>query len=111
MSSRSDQAYLKDILEACQRACAYTADMTFEQFLTDTKTQDAVIRNVEIIGEAIKQLTDAVTERHTDIPWSQAARMRDRLIHHYFGINLDVVWSVIREDLPVLRQQIQEIVD
>lgn len=84
--------------------------MTYEQFLADTRTQDAVIRNIEIIGEAIKQLSESLTEQYPSIPWSSAARMRDRVIHHYFGVNLDVVWSVVKEDLPSLQNQIADIV-
>lgn len=110
MSNRSYQAFLKDILEACDRARSYTENMTYEQFLADTRTQDAVIRNIEIIGEAIKQLPESLRETYPDVSWANAARMRDRLIHHYFGMNLDVVWSVVRQDLPVLYEQIREIV-
>ncbi len=109
MSSRSKQKYLSDIVEACDRACSYVAHITYEQFLSDTKTQDAVIRNIEIIGEATKQLPESLTERYPEILWSSAARMRDRVIHHYFGVNLDIVWTVVKDDLPSLRDQIQAI--
>jgi uncharacterized protein with HEPN domain len=109
MSDRSEQAYLGDVVEACERIRSYIQNMTYDQFLNDTKTQDAVLRNIEIIGEAVKQLPDSLTEKHPAIPWNQAARMRDRLIHHYFGVNLDVVWSVVEADLPKLLDQIKSI--
>ena len=102
MSSLSEQAFLKDILEASRRIQSYTEDMGYDDFEIDTKTQDAVMRNLEIIGEATKQLSETVRQQAPHIPWRNIARMRDKLIHHYFGINLDIVWSVIQNDLPPL---------
>jgi uncharacterized protein with HEPN domain len=79
--------------------------MSADDFSEDLKTQDAVIRNLEIIGEAAKNLSDAVRARHALIPWRNIAGMRDRLIHHYFGVSLDVVWQVASVELPgVVRQ-------
>jgi uncharacterized protein with HEPN domain len=69
--------------------------MTFEAFLRDTKTQDAVVRNLEIIGEAAKGLSGKVRERYPAVPWKGMAGVRDRLIHHYFGVSLDVVWEIV----------------
>lgn len=91
MSKRTDWEFLSDVLEAIRRIQAYTTGMTFEVFLWDTKTQDAVVRNLEIIGEATKRLSDEVRERYPTVPWKSMAGVRDRLIHHYFGISLDVV--------------------
>ncbi len=68
MPERSAQAYLRDIIEACRRVCSYTSNISYEEFLADAKTQDAVIRNIEIIGEAIKQLPESLTEQHSSIP-------------------------------------------
>src|SRR5438034_2163425 len=103
-----DRAYLLHIRDAAQRIRDYTGDGR-EFFLTDRKTQDAVIRNIEIIGEATKNLSDALRSNHPDIPWKQIAGMRDTLIHRYFGVNLDLVWQVVEHDMPRFSSQIDEI--
>ena len=100
MSKRSDQDLLTDIHEATQRIAAYVAGMTYAAFLSDTRTQDAVIRNLEIIGEAAKSLSSDIKTGHPDLPWKEMAGVRDRLIHNYFGVNLDIVWQIITVELP-----------
>ena len=100
MSNRRDIHSLHDIQEAASRIESYTAGMTYATFLEDSKTQDAVIRNLEIIGEATKNLSTEFRERYSAVPWQEMARLRDRLIHHYFGINLDIVWQIISAELP-----------
>ena len=108
MSDRTDENYLKDILEASRRAVAFSADLDFNKFSKDIKTQDAVVRNIEIIGEAAKNISEDSRKRYADIPWKQITGMRDRLIHHYFGVNIDIVWSVVKEDLPQLIKILSE---
>jgi uncharacterized protein with HEPN domain len=109
MSSAKEEAFLKDILEAIRRIQAYTEDTDYDAFCADTKTQDAVMRNLEIVGEATKQLSEAVRQQAPQIPWRSIARMRDKLIHHYFGVNLDIVWHVIQDDLPPLMTAVEGI--
>lgn len=107
--------YLHDILDAAKNGQAFVQGMTFEAFVNDTKTVYAVIRVLEIIGEATKSIPPHVRERDPSIPWRLMARMRDKLTHAYFGVNLAVVWKTVTEDLPmlepavaqVLRQQIE----
>lgn len=111
MSERTDREFLRDIQEAVRRIQAYTAEMTYESFLVDTKTQDAVIRNLEIIGEATKRLSKALRVEHDAIPWKSMAGVRDRLIHHYFGINFDVVWQIATVELPAVASQLGQILD
>lgn len=100
MSERSDRDFISDIQEAVRRIADYTAGMTYEAFRTDLKTQDALIRNLEIIGEAAKNLSEELRTNHLDIPWKGMAGIRDKLIHHYFGVNLDIVWQVATDELP-----------
>jgi len=109
MSKRGDKEILKDILEAINRIKIYTKGMDYETFLLDTKTQDAVIRNIEIIGEAVKLLSPQIKEKYNSIPWKNIAGMRDKLIHFYFGINLDIVWDVAKNKVLELENPIKEI--
>jgi len=109
MSKRGDIELLDDISEAIRRLEIYSQNMRYEDFLEDTKTQDAVIRNLEIIGEAAKNITDELKEKHPQIPWKDLAGIRDKLIHHYFGVNLEIVWTIIDEDLPQLRKEIRQV--
>jgi uncharacterized protein with HEPN domain len=109
MSERSDQDLLSDIREAAQRIATYTAGMTYDAFLGDTKTQDAVIRNLEIIGEATKNLSRDLRAKYPDLPWKGMAGVRDRLIHHYFGVNLDIVWQIVSAELPEVVAEVEAI--
>jgi len=109
MSRRRDQDYLNDVREAVQRIATYTAAMTLEEFMKDSKTQDAVVRNLEIIGEATKNLSRHLRKSYSQIPWKDLAGVRDKMIHHYFGINYEVVWTISREELPGLLSQIEGI--
>jgi uncharacterized protein with HEPN domain len=102
MSNRREQEYLTDIVEAGKRIASYLANIEYEAFLQDTKTQDAVVRNLEIIGEAVKHVSEEVRNASPRIPWKSIAGMRDKLIHDYFGVNLDIVWNIVKKDLPSL---------
>lgn len=110
MPRRSDKEFLKDIQEAVQRIVQYTRGMGYEKFVEDTKTQDAVVRNLEIIGEAVKNLPVEVRAAYPQVPWKGMAGMRDRLIHDYFGVNLDIVWQIVATELPGVIEQIAAIV-
>ena len=110
MSKRFDKDYLKDALEGATRVTDYCKNISFEQFLIDTKTQDAVVRNIEIIGEAVKNVSEGLKTQHAAIPWKSIAGMRDRLIHDYFGVNWDVVWNVVIKDIPDLTREIEKII-
>lgn len=100
MSRRPDSLLLADISEAIERITSYLQGLSVTEFLTDRRTQDAVIRNLEVIGEAVKLLSDASQAAYPDVPWRLMARSRDRLIHGYFGVNLDIVWHIAATELP-----------
>ncbi|MBX7135603.1 MAG: DUF86 domain-containing protein [Fimbriimonadaceae bacterium] len=103
---REDRVLLEHILLAIARIEAYSADGE-EAFFTDTRTQDAIIRNLEIIGEATKGLSPDLRGRHEQIPWKQVAGMRDFLIHVYFGVNLERVWQTVQTDIRPLRDAVE----
>lgn len=111
MSERTNQEFLSDIREALQRISTYVAGLDYEAFVEDTKTQDAVIRNLEILGEATKNLSEAFRAVHGQVPWKSMAATRDRLIHHYFGVNLDIVWQIVSSELPKVTEQLLSIDD
>jgi uncharacterized protein with HEPN domain len=98
---KDDRLYLAHILEAIEKIQRYTADGR-DAFAADTRTQDAVLRNFEIIGEATKRLSPEVRDRQPDIPWKQIAGFRDVLIHDYMGVDIDEVWNVVEHSLSPL---------
>jgi len=106
---RDYKLYLHDIKEAVEKIETFTKGFTFEKFVKDTKTVDAVIRNLEIIGEAAKHIPKGVKEKHHDIDWKAMAGMRNILAHEYFGVRMGIIWKTIGERLPELRYKIEEI--
>lgn len=109
MSKRADLESLNDIREAILRIESYVKGMTFARFIKDFKTQDAVVRNLEIIGEAVKNISAALKQQYPKVPWKKLAGVRDRLIHHYFGVNFDIVWTIVSEELMEVSGQIRNI--
>lgn len=108
--SRRNRDFLLDIQDAIEHILEYTTGMDWDEFVRDHKTQDAVVRNMEVIGEATKNLSDDFHEHHPDIPWQDMAETRDRLTHHYLGINQEIVWQIIEQDLPGLKNQIEQVI-
>ena len=93
--SRDVSLYLEDMVEAIRRVLEYTEGLTRESFLRDQKTIDAVVRNLEVLGEAAKHVPEAVRSRHDSIAWKKIAGLRDVLAHDYFGIDEDILWDVV----------------
>ena len=109
MSKRGLQELLEDIIEAIKRTQEYIRGQDYPAFLKDKKSQDAVTRNLEIIGESVKHITTGLNKERNEIEWKEIAGMRDRIIHHYFGIQWEIVWSVIKDKIPQLKAKIEEI--
>lgn len=106
---RDDKFYLSDILEAVKRIEKYTKGLTLGKLKKDDLVVDGVVRNLEIIGEAVKNIPAQVKELHPEIEWKKIAGLRDILAHEYFGIDLDVVWDIIKHKLPILKAQVNRI--
>jgi uncharacterized protein with HEPN domain len=96
--------YLKDILTAIESIEGFTAGMDLDAFQVDDKTTSAVMRKLEIIGEAVKQIPDEIRQKHSQVPWKEMAGMRDKLIHFYFGVDYHLVWKIITERLSQVKQ-------
>lgn len=108
---KNDLVYLSHILNSIERIEEYTEGMEKDDFLSRSLVQDGTIRQIEIIGEATKNLSKNPREKYSHIPWSDIAGMRDRLIHHYFGVDVKAVWSTVKVDIPALKSEILAILD
>lgn len=106
---RDISIYLKDVLENMERIQLFTNNMSYEEFSSDEKTHYAVIRCIEIIGEAVKHIPDSVRREYPEIPWKDIAGMRDKVIHFYFGVNLERIWLTVTEDIPELEPLIEKV--
>ena len=109
MPKRDPDLLIGDILTAIRKIQGYTAETNESLFRQDEKTIDAVVRNLEIIGEAARHLPESLLERNQEIPWRQIAGMRNRIVHDYAGVDIELVWQVIRYDLPKLKSQLEAI--
>ena len=111
MKKRELGDYIQDILEALGEVEEFTTGMQFEDFVEDKKTVNAVVRSLEVIGEATKRIPDSLREKYSEIPWKRMAGMRDKLIHEYFGIDLEIVWEVVNRELPPIKPLIQKVLE
>jgi uncharacterized protein with HEPN domain len=106
--SRDYKLFIKDIIESVKQIEIFITGMGFDEFILDDRTANAVIRKLEIIGEASKNIPDHIRIKYSELPWSEMARMRDKLIHAYFGVDYEIIWRVIKERLPSIRQQLEK---
>ncbi len=108
MKSR-EEMFLHHIVDAIGKTDGYLDGVSYDQFLNNTMIQDAVIRQIEIIGEAVKQISSETRALQPHIPWREIGRMRDKLIHHYFAVDLEFVWQTTQEDTQILKRAVLEI--
>ena len=107
MSKRESELYLQDILDSITKVEEFIKDFTFEQFENDEKTTEAVIRKLEIIGEAAKNLPEEARDKYPNVPWGKMIGMRNKILHEYFGVDTETVWKTITEDLPMLKKSLK----
>lgn len=103
------KVYLEDILESARRIENYVRGLSFEDFSVNMMAIDAVIRNLEIIGEAVKHLPEDIKKSHPEIEWKRIAGLRDILIHEYFGVDLRIIWDIVTEKVPELKLSVEKI--
>ena len=108
---RDFKVYLDDILQAIEKIRLFSQGLSARELEADAKTLDAVIRNLEIIGEAVKHLSGDLRSQYPQVPWQDIAGARDKLIHDYFGVDIEQVWIMAREDIPLLKKEITKIMD
>ena len=103
--------FLEDALNAMAKAELFIADMTYEEFIKDEKTIFAVIRAIEVIGEALKHVPSELRQKFSDIPWRDITGMRDILVHEYFGVDHETVWETVKTDIPSIKPLLVELLD
>ena len=109
MEERDETVYLKHILDAIAKIEEYLHEVDQEKFSKTSLIQDGVIRQIEIIGEAAKNISSDLRNKYSHIPWKDIAGMRDRLIHGYFGVDIDAVWTTTKDDIPGLKKEVEQI--
>lgn len=109
MPERDLTLFIKDILTSTHKIIEYTENITLKEFLKDHKTYDAVMRNLQIIGEAIKHLPKEFRRKYKNVEWKKVAGLRDIVVHEYFSINEDIIWDVIKHKIPELKKEIDKI--
>jgi uncharacterized protein with HEPN domain len=110
MSKRTPELLLGDIVESAEKILEYTKDISFEEFCKENKTIDAVIRNFEIIGEATNLLPDEIKDKYSDIDWHRIRGFRNRIVHDYFGVDLQIIWKITFDQIPGLISGIGNII-
>ncbi len=110
MRRRDYLDYLQDILESIDDIQSFIKGMSYKSFAEDKKTVNAVIRSIEVIGESARTIPDSVKEENPLIPWEKMMSMRNKLIHEYFGVDLEIIWQTVQEDIPSLRDNVAELI-
>jgi len=111
MRGREIADYLQDILDSINDIADFIAGMSPEAFTKDKKTINAVLRSIEVMGEASRNIPEETRQQYPQVPWRKMSGMRDKLIHEYHGVDIDTVWQTLHEDIPPLKDMIQEVID
>lgn len=111
MRNRIYLDYVQDIIDSIRDIESFIKGMKFEEFKKDRKTINAVVRSIEVIGEASKKIPASITSNHPEVPWKKMVGMRDKLIHEYFGIDLEILWEVTKVDIKSIRPAIRQILE
>lgn len=111
MSSRNAKLYLTDILEAIEKIHRYTSGLSFAEFARDTRTVDAVLRNLAVIGEAAGRIPADVRDASSDVPWQEIVGMRNKIVHQYFGVDEAILWKTVTADLIGLEERIRPLLN
>jgi uncharacterized protein with HEPN domain len=106
---KDNTVYLKHILDAITQIQNYLHEKSFEEFITNKMLQDAVVRQLEIVGEASRNLAEDFRRLHPTVPWSQIAGMRNRMAHDYLNVDMEIVWDIVMHDLPILKLRMAEL--
>jgi uncharacterized protein with HEPN domain len=109
MPKRDPDLLIEDMIEALRKIDLYTSGIDHDRFLKDEKTIDAVVRNLEVLGEAARLLPDDFIVQHPEIHWRQIAGLRNRIVHDYFGLDLEIIWQIIQKDLPLLKVGLEKL--
>lgn len=108
---RSFRFYLEDIVESGAKVLGYTSSLNFERFLADERTFDAVVRNLEVIGEVVKDVPREVRDRYPEVEWRKIAGLHDGLIHTYFSVEAEILWDVVENKIPQLVEKVKRILE
>ena len=111
MPPRNWELRIADIIDAIEKILSYVEGMTFDQFVDDPKTIDAVIRNITVIGEAARNVPEEVIGRHSSLPWREMRDIRNVVVHEYFGVDNNVVWDTLQRNLPPLLPELKRLID
>ncbi|MCL4390177.1 MAG: DUF86 domain-containing protein [Patescibacteria group bacterium] len=109
MSKRDPKLYLQDISDAISKIEAFTSGVSYDNFVRDEEKMDAIIRNLEVIGEAAKNVPPEIREKYPEIPWEKMTSTRNKVLHEYFGIDMEILWETIQEDIPSLKVKLDNI--
>lgn len=108
---RNYKLFIKDIIECIDQIDKFISNMSFDEFVLNDIVSSAVIRKLEIIGEASKNIPEDIKAKYNDLPWSEMARMRDKLIHAYFGVDYEIIWRVVRERTPLIKESLIKVIN
>ena len=111
MNVRDHGSYIEDIIEHMNYAEGFIKNLSFKEFADDKKTVLSVTKCIEVVGEATKHIPDSIREKYPDIPWNDLAGIRDRLVHGYFKVNLEIVWTTVTQEFPELRPKMEKVLN